>query len=61
MLKKAAVSAGVFAVSMLAAGAVAFAQTSTPSPTSTVSPTGSTTTSPSPSVPSGAPATGMAH
>ena len=58
MLKKAVVSAGVFAVSMLAAGAVAFAQTSTPSPTSSG---GTTSPTPSMSVPSGAPSTGMGN
>ncbi len=62
MIRTAVVAGIVFALSLFAAGAVAFGQTSTstpsPSPTSSVSPTTSVTPSPSSTVPSGAPATG---
>lgn len=59
MVKKAVISAGVFAVAALTAGSVAFAQTSTPAPTSsssTVTPTTSTSTT----MPDSAPSTGRA-
>ena len=56
MIKKAAIATGVFAISLLTAGSVAFAQTATPTSTTTaVTPTPTTT------VPGGAPATGMAR
>jgi hypothetical protein len=62
MVKKLAVASAVFAISVLTAGSVAFAQTATPtsSPTPTVA---STTTTPTPTttVPGGAPSTGRAQ
>jgi hypothetical protein len=67
MIKKAAVGAGVFAVSALAAAGIALAQTDTPTVSPTTSPSPTVTTSPSPStsptpststLPSGAPVTG---
>ena len=59
MIKKAAIAVGVFAVSAMIAGRVAFAQTATPtlSPTPTTSYTSMTPT-PTTSIPHGAPATG---
>lgn len=54
MVKKAVISAGVFAVAALTAGSVAFAQTSTVAPTSSSSTVTPTT------MPDSAPSTGRA-
>ncbi len=63
MLKKAAVAAGVFAISALTAGTIAFAQTATPKTSPTTSVTASPTTAPSmqKTQPSGAPTTGRGN
>jgi hypothetical protein len=64
MLKKAAISVGVFAISAFAAGTVAFAQTATPTTNTTNSTTNVTTsptTAPSTTMPSGAPSTGRGN
>ena len=60
MIKKIAVGTGVFITSAALAASVAFAQTSTTTPTSTISPSPTSVMSPttSPTLPSGAPATG---
>jgi len=60
MLKKAAISAGVFAISMISAGSIAFAQTATPTtePTSATTPTVTVAPTTSTTMPSTAPATG---
>lgn len=59
MVKKLAISAGVFAFSAFAAGTVAFAQTATPTTSPTTAPTVSATTpTPTTTLPGGAPATG---
>jgi hypothetical protein len=65
MLKKAAIGAGVFVISALTAGTMAFAQTTTTptsAPTTTTAPTTAVTSAvtptPTKTLPAGAPATG---